>query len=451
MNLCLENLPFPWLIFNENREIVNSSFNYTEAEPCFKTLLKRKLPCLACPLITNKPVVHIIYWFKKQFLMHCLPSFWKSQKAVFAFLEEVTETNKIKHLKGALELAFLHLPFYLRLVNPQKREIVYENSKLQADFGNHIGKKCFSFWQQGPCINCVGMEAIIQKSPIIKTEKSGNRSWKIKAIPIMKEDGHFEVMEIIQDITFCEKLNQEVKEQNILLLEKLEEQAKKLAERKQVAALGEMAASLAHELKNPLGAITTAIKLLQKPDRKPEKQTFILNTVSLEVKRLNQMLNHFLAYARFKPPNRQEVSLPQIIDEVYQMIKNAPEFKPNIHFKFYIPSNLPKLRLDPEQWKQVFWNLYLNSLEFTQEGKISTKIWTDKKHVFIEIMDTGSGIAPQDLPKIFKPFFSKRSQGSGLGLAVVKRIVESHQGQISVLSQSYQGTVFTIKIPIQRQ
>ncbi len=226
----------------------------------------------------------------------------------------------------------------------------------------------------------------------------------------------------------------------------------KARQMEKLALAGEIAAGIAHEIRNPLTVIQGYIQLLQKSaDNSRDRETFLL--ILAEVQRTNAIISDFL---RFSRPNRPQVSMVQI----NELVENAAALlygetvRKNIRFHFYPDRSLPLLLLDKDQFLQVLLNLFTNALQSMPcGGSLSVLTISDKKRnqVLIHISDTGHGIAPAHFDKIFTPFFTTRDEGTGMGLSITHSIVTAHDGQIWVESTPGQGSRFTIGLPLKTE
>lgn len=213
-----------------------------------------------------------------------------------------------------------------------------------------------------------------------------------------------------------------------------------------LAALGRMAAGLAHEIRNPAGIIKTTAQLLKKEFPNPELEEYI-RVIVVEADRLNRVLSDFLDFARPKKPERTLLDINELLDEsVAIMERYLSERKVEVVKEY---SQRPLLVLaDANQFKQVFFNLMMNSAEaMPGGGQIFLRTSLEGDRVRLDFRDTGQGIAPADRERIFEPFFTTKEGGTGLGLAVVHRIIDLHAGTITVQSEPGLGTTFTIKLP----
>lgn len=254
---------------------------------------------------------------------------------------------------------------------------------------------------------------------------------------------NMEIQELISNLEKkVEERTSELKQAQVQLL-----QAEKLA------AIGKIAATVAHEINNPLSGVFTYIKLMERRIAEGravkediEKFKEYLSVMSREVERTSTIVRNLLDFSRPKEPMRKLTNIVKIIEETLILISN--QIKVNnitVDKKF---SELPEIMVDPSQLKQVFLNVMINSCEAMEKGGTMTiSTAHDGKNVIIEISDTGVGISPEDLSKIFDPFFTTKQKGTGLGLSVVEGIVTRHGGRIEVKSEPGKGTSVRIILP----
>lgn len=225
----------------------------------------------------------------------------------------------------------------------------------------------------------------------------------------------------------------------------------KLVEAEKLASIGRLAGGIAHEIKNPLASIKTFTEYLNKKFEDPEFRTKFQRIVGSEVDRINHIVEQLVTYAHPKPASPQEIDLNKVIEETLALLENDLK-KRNIIITKHLSAAASRLISDPEQLKQVFLNLFLNSIQAMENKKTVQKelsITTEKHNgtIKIKISDTGEGIPADKLPLIFDPFFTTKQKGCGLGLSIVKSIIESQKGEISVKSDLGKGTSFWINLP----
>jgi len=232
------------------------------------------------------------------------------------------------------------------------------------------------------------------------------------------------------------------------------EEALKRADR--LAAIGELAARIAHEIRNPLASISGSVQLIAQGDGVTLQDRRLLDIVLRETERLNELIRDFLEYARPRHPEKESVPFHRFLSDLLSLMESDPRFKGiSVHNDFN--SNLDVV-VDRDQMRQVFWNLLVNASESMPAGGtilIRAELinsdetgmsWGDV--VRIEVTDSGAGMTRDERNKVFEPFFTTKPGGTGLGLATVYRIVDSHGGTIFVDSAVNKGTTFTILLPV---
>ena len=224
-------------------------------------------------------------------------------------------------------------------------------------------------------------------------------------------------------------------------------------ERERLAALGEMSAGLAHEIRNPLGAIKGAAQLLS-PENLNESDREMLSIILEEVDRLNSVVSQFLDYARPMRSGFELINLDQLLRRTVQLFE-AESPHPKLKLSLQIADELPLIYADAEKLKQVFLNLIRNSIEAMPQGgsiKLTAQLAHDSDPPQVEIIfdDDGPGILPEVMKNLFIPFYTTKDKGTGLGLSICQRIIESHDGSIQVQSRPEQGARFILRLPLQR-
>lgn len=223
-----------------------------------------------------------------------------------------------------------------------------------------------------------------------------------------------------------------------------------------LASLGEMSAGMAHEIRNPLGALAGAMQMLRKDATGDETNRRLMDIAIREATRLDTIITEFLQYARPPELNLAERDLNKVLAETLDLIQHEARTRSNIRIVTSMATGSLLAHVDQDQFRQVFWNLATNAFDAMPEGgqlTISTSCRQidagGRKGEVIEIafQDTGEGIPKENLDKIFFPFFTTKKQGSGLGLAAVHRIVDLHGGWIKVESQERQGSRFVVCMP----
>jgi len=227
----------------------------------------------------------------------------------------------------------------------------------------------------------------------------------------------------------------------------LKETQEKLLKSQRLAAIGEAAAMVGHDLRNPLQTIVNTLYLTEKKLKSSQNKGLkeMLETVQEEVEYMNKIVSDLQDYARPLKPNLVETNIHQLIKEMLLTTTIPKDIKVSI----MVEKGFPKLEVDPTFMKRVFTNLIINSVQAMPEGgRLEIRLKKTEKAAFIILRDTGIGISEENLGKIFQPLFTTKSKGIGLGLAVCKRLVESLGGSIMVESKVGEGSTFKVIIPL---
>jgi two-component system sensor histidine kinase HydH len=224
------------------------------------------------------------------------------------------------------------------------------------------------------------------------------------------------------------------------------ESQERLIHSERFAAVGEAAAYVSHEIKNPLTVIGGLAHQLEQRPANEENSLEKLRIIQGEVKRLEGFLGDLRDFTRPVPPCKQEMDLNRVICEVENLMTESAREK-GIHVAERLDPGLPLIEADPDQIKQVLVNLIKNAMEATPAAGqiIVTTGWQDAQ-VWFSVEDTGKGMSPEELDQIFHPFFTTKPRGSGLGLAVIHKIITDHHGTVTVETTFGQGSTFTVKL-----
>lgn len=221
----------------------------------------------------------------------------------------------------------------------------------------------------------------------------------------------------------------------------------RVAHAEALAAIGEMAAVVAHEIRNPLGSIVMAAKQLGSGGLSPEDAVVVKGVIETESRRLSDALTNFLNYARPRELKLEIADFNSVVDEVVRMLQSNSELLGGVAIEVSLDDGLTPMRLDADQLRQVVWNLTLNAIQaMSGGGRMTVSTGRDGAFAFLRVADTGPGIPEASRALLFRPFYTTKQQGTGLGLAVADRIVKAHGGTIAV-DTGPQGTAFTILIP----
>jgi signal transduction histidine kinase len=243
---------------------------------------------------------------------------------------------------------------------------------------------------------------------------------------------------------------QELAHQVTTVVARLQKAEKENIRKQQMAAMGQLAAGLAHELRNPLTALQTLIQAAQTQYPQTNLDARDLQVMDEELNRLNSTLQNFLDFAR--PPRLKtgKLDLNEIAKKVHQLL-SARAQQLSIQLVFHLSDQPTEVQGDPEQLQQVLLNLVINAFEsIGTQGMIDVEISNkpDSSLAMIRVCDTGQGIAPEMKERLFEPYVSTKSTGTGLGLAISRRIVEEHGGTITGENQATQGACFTVTLPM---
>jgi two-component system, NtrC family, sensor histidine kinase PilS len=254
--------------------------------------------------------------------------------------------------------------------------------------------------------------------------------------PLFDEDGETTGLIItFQDLTEIRSMEESVRRKDRL------------------AAVGRVAAGLAHEIRNPLGAMRGAIQVLQMQTPPESSHASLMDIILRESDRLNSIITNFLTYARPRVSNFAEIDLCEAINDSFTLLKHSPDIKEHHVLELDLPDEPLSLSADATQLKQVFWNLTRNAImAMPNGGKLSVKaqkLLNGRTQILFN--DTGCGMSPQQVEQLFEPFSKSTTGGTGLGLSIVYQIVRDHGGTIKVRSLEGQGSTITVELPTERR
>jgi two-component system sensor histidine kinase PilS (NtrC family) len=240
--------------------------------------------------------------------------------------------------------------------------------------------------------------------------------------------------------------------QDVTTMKRLEREARL---RQRLAAVGEMAAGIAHEIRNPLASMSGSIQLLREELPLSEEQAQLMDIVLRESERLNHTIGSFLAYARPQRTSVARLDLRTVVDEAATLLRNSTELRPTHVVKvrsWHVPV---WYEADENQMRQIIWNLATNGLRAMKDGGtlvLSASEGDDdagRAEIVLAVEDEGCGIPADEIDSIFQPFHSTFERGTGLGLATVHRIVTDYNGTIEVSSSVGTGTTMRVRLPAQ--
>lgn len=233
-----------------------------------------------------------------------------------------------------------------------------------------------------------------------------------------------------------------------------------------LAAVGELAANIAHEIRNPLASISGSVQMLLNESELDPSNSRLMHLIVKESNRLSQITTDFLTYARLRPGAQEVITLQEVITDVAELLRNHPRRGERMEIRTEVPPQPLYVRVDEHQLKQTLINLGLNGMDAMDKVENATltfqlqAVYTAKTgasvspasipngFALINVTDTGQGIKKEHLKNLFTPFFTTKRGGTGLGLAIVNRIIDNHNGWIDVRSEIGKGTTFRIHLPL---
>ena len=278
---------------------------------------------------------------------------------------------------------------------------------------------------------------VFTRNQICYRSPQGDETYlNLSASQLISEAGDYlGVVVVFEDITNEVQMKEEV------------ERISKLAE------TGQLAANIAHELRNPLSSIKGAAQLLRKemPEALMAEHGEFLDMIVQEVNGLDRIATEFLEFSRVTPPEMRPVSVTALLGRLLQFM-SAYLADQEVHVVQNLDADLPELSLDRAQMEQVIKNIVINAVQAMPHGgtlTVTTRCHPDQDIVDIDFTDTGVGISAAKIDKICTPFFTTKTKGTGLGLAIVRKIVETHGGRLVIQSTPGEGSTFTVQLPIQ--
>ena len=257
------------------------------------------------------------------------------------------------------------------------------------------------------------------------------------------EDTHNSNLELLEQTKrFNETLREKIDEATLAI----REQQNELIRAERLAIVGEFATRIAHEIKNPLSGITVALEIMR-GKAGSEEQEHSITEVLKEVRRLDGILRDLLQLSVPKKMDLREIDPNEVVERSVILVRPRAE-KKGVSLNVKHGAAAP-CRLDYEKCQQVLINLLINAIDSTEPGKGTVSVETESVDgtLRITVQDDGSGIPQSEIEKIFEPFYSSKKQGTGLGLPISKKIIESHSGEIMVSSEEGKGSLFTVIIP----
>ena len=255
---------------------------------------------------------------------------------------------------------------------------------------------------------------------------------------------------IVRDIT--ERKEMELEHYSTHLEDLVREGARKISQLERMAAIGETAAMVGHDLRNPLQVVANTLYLAKKrldtfslPPEKEKSMAELLDILKVQAAYMNKIVSDLQDFARPLKLELGETDLKQLVNDVL----NSVAFPQSVNMSTMFEEGFPRLMVDSELMKRVFVNLVTNASQAMPDGgRLTIKAYLSEDAAIIDVQDTGVGIPKENLPKLFQPLFTTKAKGQGFGLAVCKRVIEGHGGNITCESKVGEGTTFKIKIPL---
>ncbi|MBN8209118.1 GHKL domain-containing protein [Bacillus sp. NTK071] len=344
-----------------------------------------------------------------------------------------------------IELIFHHLSdliFQIRVVDVHHYEIEAVNEAYLSNYNTSkndlSGRRIEEFLGVNQGLQAIKrfQEAIFHKKTIRFEEgysfpKQGYRVFDITLVPIVEDGTISKLIGAAKDITE-KRLNEE-----------------QIAQSDKLSVVGQLAAGIAHELRNPLTSLKGFLKLIDNKNTDIEVERYI-QVMDSEFHRIEQIIDEFLILAKPNKSNFTHEMLDQLLDEVIELLNGQANMKSIILKKDYSPM-LSHVYGESNQLKQVFINLIKNAIEAIPKENTNGEIRIDAKEfedkLMVNIIDNGTGITESELAKLGSPFFTTKKNGTGLGLAICKRIINKHNGDLEITSKHGEGTRVSITLP----
>lgn len=331
----------------------------------------------------------------------------------------------------------------------QKKPSLVERAMLQLGEGIALGAEIMQAIQKGKLI-------------VLPLQASGINLGQILIEPTDESRTPEEVMELLHQFTRSVVLALE----RVFLFEAIQQQAEDLArmarkgqetqtqlyQAERLASVGRLAAGAAHEINNPLAAISAQAQLMLRR-AEDEKDRKALQSIIDQTGRISKIISDLMGFARPAEPCIEPAAVKMVIEHALSILEHRTKIS-GVEIRKEFQPDIPLIYADSKQLEQVFLNLAVNAIHAMDKGGVLTirvGVDSDKEHLRIDFADTGIGIQPRDIPSIFDPFFTtkREGEGTGLGLAICHSIIESHHGTIKVSSQPGKGSVFTIHLPLE--
>lgn len=325
------------------------------------------------------------------------------------------------------------------IVVDRDMNVNWQNKIHNVWFGESLGHRCFDESGKSTCPNCPVKESFStgqivtceSKKVVISGEE---KAFSIVAAPLHDAENRvIGALELSLDITHQVTLKEDLKR------------------KEQLALMGQVAAGMAHEIRNPLNALITAMQIVAQDSGKvtAEQSGRLLSIINKETTRLNTTLNDFLSFAQSKRPRKMLCDLNILLTETIELLKHQRKDRQPLEIVSEFNTSLPGALLDHDMMRQIMWNLLMNGIQ-SMPGGGAIKVATGAMNgsVFFSVKDAGVGMTAEEKENCFIPFYTKKSGGLGLGMAIVRRIVDQHNGSITMTSELGKGSEFCIAFPV---
>ncbi|MBU1121166.1 MAG: PAS domain-containing protein [Candidatus Omnitrophica bacterium] len=369
-------------------------------------------------------------------------------------LESVSQTTsvtrlecKLKEAKDRLQAIFDGIGDGISVIHKNYQILRVNHGVLKLfnkqEFSHLLGKRCFTeyFKNESICDNCPALRTFQEGTPFHVTRILSDADKKrlvldISTFPIKGDNGEVsQVIEYMRDVTNTVKL-----EDQLLYQERL-------------AGIGEIAAGIAHEIRNPLGNITASSQFCLSKYKLHKLAQKHLKVILRNAESANRIITDLLEFAKPREIIFKISSVTEQIESALNMVKTRFS-KQGVRLAKRFSRRLPRVLLDEKRIEEAFLNLLINSLDaMPAGGKLYIGAYPDLKNneIVINFSDTGCGILPENLNKILDPFFTTKKSGTGLGLSLVAQIISYHKGKIDINSKYGKGTEIAVRIPISRE
>jgi two-component system NtrC family sensor kinase len=371
----------------------------------------------------------------------------KGEKYLMSVVRDITQRKEKELRQKHLEQAIIEskkrlMAVFDGIMSPLTitdldHNIIMVNKATASLFNDKIprllGRKCYEAFRKEnqPCPNCPVTETIRTGKPShrLSTNPIVNRTLEEYTFPIFDASGNLSLI-INYGIDVTDKIKME----------------RQLVQADKMASLGTLAAGIAHEIRNPMATINLNTQILLRDlDLDEEHQVYMLD-IQKEVKKIERIISEILEFSKPRPAHLVESNINEVVLSVHELTRVQLR-KDDLTVHFNLDESLPSVLIDPAQVSQVVINLVINAMQAMPGGgelTITTQMDPITRRVELLVNDTGVGIPPDNLSKIFDPFFTNKPEGTGLGLAIARQILEKNQAAIHVSSKKGKGTVFRL-------